>query len=685
MCWAIAGSKFGETASAHHDLTITLRNRRSIMRTALSKEKGSSRMSVASVNALCRHAAAVLCLGVYLACGPVTVAQGSSAEFDPTWIREKYQEQRAAAKASGVFTDFRFGDKWAGSGLEFEDKRVDDALKHFVPSHYDHGCGMAVADVDGDGKLDVYFVTALGTNALFRNIGGGKFEDITASAGVGLVDQMSVSCSFADVDNDGDPDLYVTTTRFGNHLFENLGGGKFRDVTERAGLSHVGHSAGVTFLDFDRDGLLDIFLCDVGKFTTEQRGPGGFYRSVPDAFRGHLYPERSEYKVLYKNEGGLKFRDVTKDVGLADGSWSGDAVLVDFNGDQYPDLYLINMQGDDRYYENQQGKGFKEVTSRLFPKTPWGAMGVACFDYNLDGALDLFVTDMHSDMTTLQTKLGRGTLRTSFEKQKSEAWCAQEYTEALLQGASNNIFGNAFYENKGNEKFVEVSDKIGAETYWPWGPSIGDLNADGYEDIFVTAGMGYPYRYGLNSVLLNDNGRRFFDAEVILGVEPRMEQFKLVFTLHCDGEDKNHQLCQGKTGDVEIFGALASRSAALFDVDNDGDLDIVTSEHSYHPQLLINNLADKRAVHYLKVKLVGTRSNRDGLGALVRLQADGKTQTRLNHGKSGYLAQSSMPLYFGLGSATSAEHLEIVWPSGRKQTVPGPIAGNRVITVEESR
>jgi hypothetical protein len=140
-----------------------------------------------------------------------------------------------------------------------------------------------------------------------------------------------------------------------------------------------------------------------------------------------------------------------------------------------------------------------EKTAAYFPKTPWGSMGVKFFDYNLDGLMDLFVTDMHSDMTGAQIKAGEKDYSARFEKRKSEAWCSIEWTAENLARASNCILGNAFYENQGQGKFVEVSDKIGAETYWPWGISVADLNADGYEDIFVSAGMGYPLRYAVNS------------------------------------------------------------------------------------------------------------------------------------------------------------------------------------------
>jgi len=575
----------------------------------------------------------------------------------------------AAAQKAQVFYGFQFSDRITESQITFEHQIVDDAGKDYKAAHYDHGNGMAVADVDGDGLVDIYFTTQLGTNQLWRNLGKGKFEDITSKAGVGLPDQIAVTASFADIDNDGDPDLFVTTVRHGNHLFENLGQGRFRDITKEAGLDYTGHSSGAVFFDFDNDGLLDLFLVNVGVYTTDQRGRGGYCVAFTDAFYGHLYPERTEFSILYRNLGGKKFKDVSKEMGLRDGSWSGDATFVDLNQDRFPDLYVVNMQGDNHYYENQSGKGFVEKTASYFPKTPWGAMGVKFFDFNQDGLMDLFVTDMHSDMTRPQTEKALN-FRLDIEKTKSDAFCAVQWTEEYLQGSSNNIFGNAFYQNLGNGRFIEVSDRLGVETYWPWGISVGDLNADGYEDIFVTAGMGYPFRYAVNSVLLNERGEQFLDSEFLVGVEPRREHRteKNWFTLDCDGADKQHELCSGKSGKTTITGALSTRSSAIFDLDNDGDLDIVTNEFNDRPQVLISNLTEKKRIHYLKVKLIGTRSNRDGLGATVTVRVGDRRLTQFNDGKSGYLSQSSLPLYFGLGDATRVESVEVLWPSGKRQT-----------------
>jgi len=602
-----------------------------------------------------------------------------------SYLQQNQQRQFEAAKSWKIFHGFQFTDRYEESGIRFENHIVDDAGKNYKAVHYDHGTGMAVADVDGDGLVDIFFVNQLGGNQLWRNLGHGRFENITATAGVGLADRVCVTASFADIDNDGLPDLFVTTVRMGNALFRNLGHGKFQDITGESGLGYVGHSSGAVFFDFNNDGLLDLFLCNVGVYTSNEKGRGGFYVGYADAFSGWLIPARSEQSILYQNLGGGKFKDVSAERNLRHRGWSGDATFCDLNQDGYPDLYVLSMSGDDKYYENDHGTRFIEKTH--FPKTPWGSMGVKFFDYNLDGLMDLFVTDMHSDMTEAQSLAGKRDYSQRFAKQKSDQWCSAEWSADALRSASNSIFGNAFYENKGGGKFAEVSDQIGAETYWPWGITVADLNADGYEDVFVTAGMGYPFRYANNSVLLNDGGRRFVEGEFVLGVEPpkanRIE--KAFFTIDCDGEDKANPLARHRKGTIAVIGSTSSRSSAAFDLDDDGDLDLMTNDFNDHPRVLISDLSEKKQIRFLKIKLIGTASNRDGLGATVRVYCGAQTYTRFNDGKSGYLSQSSLPLYFGLGDAAKIDRIELLWPSGRKQTLSEGIPMNSLLTITEDR
>jgi len=632
---------------------------------------------------LARHCSVLVLILPAIAC--------RASEAAPAWLVARAQQEARLATASSTVHDFRFTDRRQASGITFKNRIVDDAGKVYKLAHYDHGSGLCAADVDGDGQPDLYFLTQLGTNQLWKNGGNGKFVDITAAAGLTMPDEIAVGCAFADIDNDGDPDLFVTTVRHGNRLFENLGNGRFRDITQAAGVGYVGHSAGAVFFDYDGDGLLDLLVTNVGVFTSNARGPGGYYVGLPDAFLGHLHPERAEASILYHNLGGNRFKDVTRQVGLLDLSWSGDAVVFDVNNDGFPDLFILDMQGADHLWLNEGGKHFRESTAAYFPRTPWGAMGAKVFDADGDGRLDLFITSMHPDMwVDLRAGDWAG------EGRKDDP--AQMPGPMIREPRSSLIFGNALFENRGGGRFDEVSDSAGVETYWPWGPTVDDFNADGWDDVFIAAGMNFPFRYGVNSVLLSEKGRHFLPSEFVVGVEPRPNGVLSQdwFTLECNGADRSNSLCAckhppsmivecrpGSAGRMTITGALGTRSAVALDLDGDGDLDIVTNEFNAAPQVLVSDLAERRHVNFLKIRLRGTRSNREGLGAQVTVVVpNGRRILKLFDGKSGYLSQSDLPLYFGLGDADSAAEIDVRWPSGEMQTLAGPKAGRTIDVVE---
>ncbi len=602
------------------------------------------------------------------------------------WMEERRDEQIDQVENADVYADFRFTDRLSDSGITFRNKVVDNAGKDWIPNHYDHGNGVAVADVDGDGMLDLYLTSQVGGNELWRNSGNGRFENITELAGVALDDRVNVAASFADIDNDGDPDLYVTSVRGGNTLFENDGTGVFTDVTDRAGVGYSGHSSGAVFFDYNRDGRLDLFVVNVGEYTGDNvrsvaNGTSPeqsdeqftFYEGYEDAFNSHLMPDRSESSILYENLGDGRYSDVTGATGLSKAIWSGDATPIDLNGDDWLDLYVLNMQGNDAYYENVGGEHFVEKTAEFFPETPWGAMSAKVFDYDNDGDFDMYLTDMHSDMSEL--------VGPEHEKHKAD----MQWPEDVLATGGSSIFGNAFFE-RDESGFREVSDEIGAENYWPWGLSVGDLNADGFADVFVASSMNYPFRYGVNSVLLNDGGRGFLDSEFALGVEPRRDGRVVTpwYELSCDDVDADHEYCEGRAGDVLVWGALGSRSSAIIDIDGDGDLDIVTNDFNSEPMVLVSDLSERRQdLTFLKVDLVGTTSNRDGLGSTVTVRAGGREYVQVHDGVTGYLSHGVHPLYFGLDGAEQIDQVEVRWPTGDSQMIAGPITSNQALTVTE--
>jgi enediyne biosynthesis protein E4 len=618
-------------------------------------------------------------LAFLLALALPAAAAGSDPSEHPTpapdpgaaSLAERSRRQEVAWRGLGRgAVPFRLTDRARESGITFVHRAVEDAGKHYKAVHYDHGNGVAIADVDGDGLPDIYFTNQVGGNELWRNLGGGRFENITTLAGVALETRISVGAAFADADNDGDPDLFVTTVRGGNVLFENLGGGRFRDVTAESGLGYLGHSSGAVWFDYDLDGRLDLFVANIGSYTTDRSGSDGEWTGREDAFSGHLYPERTELSLLYRNLGGLRFAEVSRATGLADPGWTGDAIALDADGDGYPDLHALNMQGDDRTWRNVAGQRFENATDRFFPHTSWGSMGAAVLDADGDGRLDLFVTDMHSDMSAPQT----------LEEEARKSVLAWSDAQLGGDGGADHIFGNALFRGLGGGRYEEISDRYGVETYWPWGPSTGDFDADGFEDLFVTAGMGFPFPYHPSSLLLNDAGRRFFPIEFLAGVEPRPEAGTQIpwFTLDCSGADARVRFCRARTGVHRVTGTPSARSAAIVDLEGDGDLDLVVAEFHSGPRIFLNDLAQRSEVRRLELALVGTRSNRDGLGAVVRLSIGDRVQVRQHDGKSGYLAQSSLPLYFGLGAATHADEIVVRWPSGIEQRVPGPISPGRL-------
>ncbi len=561
-----------------------------------------------------------------------------------------------------------FEDRAAEAGLRFRMNSLpDEQRENFKINLYDHGCGVAVGDFDGDGLDDIYFANQLGPNALYRNKGDGTFEDVTAKAGVALGDRVCVMATFVDYDNDGHQDLYVTSTRGGNVLYHNNGNGTFTDVTARAGVGHIGHSQMAVFFDLDGDGFLDLFLTNTARWTTDQldrtshsyRGKAGF-----GAIKDDISLSTKEENVFYHNNGNGTFRDDTAKLGLKGHGWAGDAVPFDFDGDGRIDLFVTSMFGRCQLYHNRGGS-FTDVTSDVLGRTPFGGMGARVFDYNNDGRLDLFVVSMHSDMWMgLEFNYRSRALALKHEKKKfsrfrgpyAEGDPAEAITDERLMGETlgfrpeDVVYGNAFYRNEGGGKFTEISDQIGLETFWPWGIADGDFDNDGYTDLFVPSGMGYPFYYWPNYLLMNDGKGAFRDQAVQAGIEPPVHGTVLSETIR------------------GLSAVRSSRCAATGDFDGDGRLDIVVNNFNDTPYYFHNRAEQK---NYIGFRLRGTQSNRDAIGAVLRLRSGAQVLTRPLSAAGGYLSQSSKTIHFGLGDHPEVSEVEILWPSGVRQVLRG--------------
>ena len=526
---------------------------------------------------------------------------------------------------------------------------------------YDHGAGLAVGDYDNDGHEDIYFLNQHGPNALYRNRGDGTFEDVTAKAGVALGDRVSVGATFADYDNDGWADLFVTSTRGGNVLFHNRGNGTFEDVTAKAGLTHVGHSQTPVFFDYDNDGDLDLYVTNTAHWTTDVFDfTGGNFEGKADLKSVMTSPKESN--ILYRNNGDGTFTDHTDSAGLRGRGWAGDVAVFDYDEDGFLDLFVPSMFGRGQLYRNSGHGTFSDVTEQTLGRTPYGAIGTKVFDYDGDGRLDLYVVDMHSDMwiDAHSVEVARQIQNRRFlspmgptVNEEAPGFIETQRQMFAIEGENYDalLFGNALYRNLGHGKFTETALAAGLETFWPWGIATGDYDNDGDEDVFITSGMGYPYFYWPNQLMMNNGDGTFRDRAAALGIEP-----------------PTGGIYQGKS----IAGqraARSSRSAVVADFDGDGRLDIVTNNFNDRPYYFANRFPRR---NYVEFRLTGTKSNRDAIGAVVRLWVGKTVMVRQVNPAGGYLSHSSRVLHFGLGDRSKVDRIEIRWPRGIVQTLDNP-------------
>lgn len=530
---------------------------------------------------------------------------------------------------------------------------------------YDHGSGLAVGDYDNDGHEDIYFLNQLGPNALYRNAGDGSFVDVTAKAGVALDDRISVGATFADYDNDGWADLFVTSTRGGNVLWRNRGDGTFEDVTAAARVSHVGHSQTAVFFDYDNDGDLDLYLTNTAQWTTDA------FDSVAGNFEGKadirsLMTSPEEFNILYRNNGDGTFTDQTGSAGLRGRGWAGDVAVFDYDEDGFLDLFVPSMFGRGQLYRNSGHGTFSDVTEESLGRSPYGAIGSKVFDYDNDGRLDLYVVDMHSDMWMAADSrygslgLARQTQNRRFLSPMGPTVNEEAvgFTESLreifaMEGEDYDalLFGNALYRNLGQGKFTETAVAAGLETFWPWGVATGDYDNDGDEDVFIPSGMGYPFYYWPNHLMMNNGDGTFQDRAAALGVEPPARGIHLEESI--GGQPATR----------------SSRSAVVADFDGDGRLEIVTNNFNDRPYYLANRFPRR---NYVAFRLTGTQSNRDAIGAVVRLWVGKTVMVRQVNPAGGYLSHSSRVVHFGLGDRSKVDRIEIRWPRGIVQTLDNP-------------
>jgi enediyne biosynthesis protein E4 len=497
-----------------------------------------------------------------------------------------------------------------------------------------NGCGCAFIDYDNDGWIDIFILSGTrlsgapwGTsNKLYKNNRDGTFTDVTKQAGLEAVGWANGVC-IGDYNNDGYEDLFCTY--FGqNILYRNLGNGTFRDVTKEAGLwnPEVRWGAGCSFLDYNRDGHLDLFVANYLKFDFEHvpkpgAGANCNWKGIPVECgpRGMPFGLHS----LYRNNGDGTFTDVSVESGIGKNwpSYGMTVVTADLNEDGWPDIYIACDSTPSLLFINQHDGTFKEEgVERGVALSSDGSeeagMGIGVGDYDLDGHLDLFKTHFAEDTDVL-------------------------------------------YHNDGSGNFDDrtLQAKLGVETrFASWGAGILDLDNDGWPDIFFVTGSVYP------------------GVEKQLPANPNKSPRILFRNL---GNGTFEEIANAGPG---VTTPHSSRGCAFGDFDNDGDLDILILNMNETPSLLRNDLKGKH--HWLKLKLVGTKSNRSAIGARVLVRYSGRTQIQEVLSQSSYYSCNDSRLHFGIGEASTAD-LVIHWPSGLTEKYSG-VQCDRLLTFQEA-
>ena len=496
------------------------------------------------------------------------------------------------------------------------------------------GCGCAFFDYDNDGWMDIFLLSGssmAGTpsgasNRLYKNNRDRTFSDVTEKAGLRFTGWGSGVC-VGDYNNDGWEDLFCTF--YGqNKLYRNNGDGTFTDITKQVGLENpkTRWGAGCTFVDYNRDGHLDLFISNYVRFdATHIPKPGQDvycnWKGVPVNCGPRGLPPG--YHSLYRNNGDGTFTDVSVQAGIDTlrSSYGMTVVAADFDEDGWPDIFVACDSTPSLLLMNQRNGTFREEgvvrgVALSDDGMEQAGMGVGVGDYDLDGHMDLFKTHFTDD------------------------------TEGLFH---NN--GKAEFEN------ATMAAHVGTENrYICWGAGIVDLDNDGFPDLFMTAGSVYP------------------EVERTLPQYPNKNP-RVVFRNLGNGtfEELIEEAGPG------VAAAHCSRGCAFGDFDNDGDIDILIVNLSEAPSLLRNDVSGNN--HWLKVKLVGTKSNRSAIGARVLAKYGKKIQAQEVLSQSSFYSASDPRLHFGLGGETSAD-LAIRWPSGMRQTLKG-VEANQIVTIKE--
>ena len=533
--------------------------------------------------------------------------------------------------------------KKVGINFTHHPPKLDPKVNNIMPIIADMGASVAVGDFNQDGYPDIYLTnSAIGTkNALYENLGNGKFKDIASQLGVAALNNQngtSMGAVWGDYDNDGYPDLFVY--KWGKSmLFHNDKGKGFTNVSKDIPLPKWMNANTAIWFDYNNDGRLDLFV-------------GGYYKSninlwhlkntkiMPNSFE---YAKNGGRNYLFENMGNGKFKDVTKQVGLMGHRWTLAASAADLNHNGYTDLVLANDYGVDEVFINEKGKYFKNIgpTSRI-GFAPKSGMNVTFGDALNQGNLDIYISNISQP-------------------------------GILIQG--NNLWVPQLGREQNQLTYHNLAEDLGIELGgWSWGAQFGDFNDDGHLDLYVANGYVSGKKKGGNNSYWYDYSKVAVGNHTIINDAknwPKMNGKSL------SGYERNKIWLNNGSGGFEEVGKAVggkqiydSRAVALADLWNTGALDIIVANQNGPVMVYKNTVAPGR--HWIGFKLIGTKSNRSAIGAEATLFWNHHIQKQVVTGGNGFCSENQRRLFYGLGKNAKIDSLVINWPSGQYQVIRHP-------------
>lgn len=561
------------------------------------------------------------------------------------------------------------------TGIDFANVITENDSINLLDYEYVYnGGGVAVADINADGLPDLFFSGNMVPSRLYLNEGGFKFRDITRSAGI-ADNHWATGVAVADVNNDGWPDLYVCSAGNvpepdrANHLYINNGDNTFTERARAYGVDDTGFSTMAAFLDYNRDGHMDLYVLTYANDTWDT---SIIYPKVTDG-------TGKATDRLYRNNGDGTFTNVSMEAGIRFEGYGLGVAVCDLNTDGWPDLYVSNDYLDDDFLYLNNGDGtFTESAAKYLKHISHFAMGNDVADYNNDGQADIIVVDMEPEDYTRKKLFS---MTKNYEK----------FAMSLRMGYLPAYMRNTLQLNNGDGTFSEVGQLAGVHyTDWSWAPLLADLDNDGYKDLFVS--NGYPKDIMNRDFLVYNKYAGSFQSVRNPPSLQEQHRFRLQAITELHGTRvinylfrNNGDLTFTKVSEEWGFNIPSySNGAAYADLDGDGDLDLVVNNIN-DPAFVYENRAEALLEnHYLRIRLDGDSANRFALGATVWLYAGGGgVQVQENYPYRGFQSSVDPVLHFGLGQTENVDSLIVRWPDDRV-TVRKNIAANQLLTLRQS-